>query len=67
MKPFTVIGYYVDNNQPWADHVQAEDWRGAVEAGRKLLEEGLAVRVCAVVEGNIKVADNLPETLEIRG
>lgn len=67
MKPFTVIGYYTDNNQPWADHVHAVDWREAIVAGRRRISEGVAVRVCAVVEGNIVMADTLTETVEIRG
>lgn len=31
MKPFTVVGYYEDNGQPYVEHVEANDW---VEAMR---------------------------------
>jgi hypothetical protein len=64
---FTLVGYYTDNDQPWADVVDAEDWKGAIQEGSKLIEESLSVRICAVLEGDVKVADSLDETAEIVG
>ena len=67
MKTFTLIGYYVDNDQPWADVVEADDWKAAIREGSELIDEGLSVRICAVLEGDVKVADSLNETAEIVG
>lgn len=64
---FTLVGYYTDNDQPWADVVEAEDWKAAIQEGAGLIDEGLSVRICAVLEGDVKMADSLDETAEIVG
>lgn len=65
MPKFTVIGYYPDNNQPWAVFAEGEDWRAAVESCTKDVAEGYSVRVCAVIEGDHECVDDLQETMEI--
>lgn len=62
---YTVIGYYPDNDQPWAVCVQAEGWEAAVEASRAHVDEGWKVRVCAVLEGDHQCVDGLVSTREI--
>lgn len=62
---YTVIGYYPDNDQPWAVCVKADGWESAIEAGRQHVAEGFSVRVCAVLEGDQKCVDNLVITREI--
>ena len=62
---YTVVGYYPDNNQPWATCVEADGWESAVEASRDHVAVGWSVRVCAVIEGNHMCVDQLDETLEI--
>jgi hypothetical protein len=39
-KPYTVIGLYCDNQQPWMAHVMAKDPRRAAIAAMKKLENG---------------------------
>lgn len=65
MPKFTVIGYYPDNDQPWAVMAEGETWRDAVESCTKDIAEGFSVRVCAVLEGDHQCVDDLSETLEI--
>jgi hypothetical protein len=65
MPNFTVIGYYPDNDQPWAENQEADSWQEAVELCRGKVEEGGAVRVCGVIEGNHSCVDDLNETLEL--
>lgn len=62
---YTVIGYYPDNDQPWAVCVQGKDWESAIENSREHVSEGFSVRVCAVLKGDIKCVDNLVITREI--
>lgn len=63
---YTVIGYYPDNDQPWAVAVEAPDWEGAIEASRGQVAEGWAVRVCAVIQGDHDCVDALQSTREIK-
>jgi hypothetical protein len=65
MPHFTVIGYYPDNDQPWAANAEAESWEAAIRACTKDVAEGFSVRVCAVLEGNHMCVDEMDETLEI--
>jgi hypothetical protein len=65
MPKFTVIGYYPDNNQPWATSAEGETWREAVEACTKDVAEGWSVRVCGVIEGDHLCVDDMDETLEL--
>ena len=65
MPKFTVVGYYPDNNQPWAVFAEGETWQEAVEACTKDVAEGWKVRVCAVLEGDHMCVDDLQETMEI--
>jgi hypothetical protein len=62
---YTVIGYYTDNDQPWAVFVEASDWESAIEASRQHVDEGWSVRVCAVLEGDHQCVDGLVETMQI--
>lgn len=62
---YTVIGYYTDNDQPWAVCVQADGWESAIEASRVHVDEGWKVRVCAVLEGDQQCVDGLVATHEI--
>lgn len=62
---YTVIGYYPDNDQPWAVCVEAEDWESAIEISSGEVAEGWKVRVCAVLEGDHQCADDLAVTREI--
>jgi hypothetical protein len=39
MNKFTVVGYYEDEGQSYVEHVEAEDWSGAVVAAVKSLEK----------------------------
>lgn len=63
---YTVIGYYPDNDQPWAVAVEAEGWESAIEASRDQVAEGWSVRVCAVIEGDHNCADGLQSTFELK-
>lgn len=62
---YTVIGYYPDNDQPWAVCVKAKDPESAIEASRGEVAVGFSVRVCAVLEGDHQCVDNLVITREI--
>ena len=66
MPKFTVIGYYPDNNQPWAAMAEGETWREAVKACTKDVADGWSVRVCGVIEGDHLCVDDMDETLELR-
>jgi hypothetical protein len=37
--PFSVIGYYEDNGQPFVEHVMAEDWTCGIIKAVELLEK----------------------------
>lgn len=63
---YTVIGYYPDNNQPWAVAVEAVDWEGAIENSKDQVAVGWSVMVCAVLEGDHQCVDGLDETREIK-
>lgn len=65
MPHFTVIGYYPDNDQPWAASAEADSWQEAVENCRDQVAEGWKVKVCGVVEGNHMCVDDLQETMEL--
>jgi hypothetical protein len=65
MPHFTVIGYYPDNNQPWASSSEADTWEEAVQKCSKHLEEGSRVCVCGVLEGDLKCVDTMDETIEL--
>ena len=60
-----MIGYYPDNDQPWAASAEADSWEAAIRACTKDVAEGYSVRVCAVVEGFHECVDDLRETMEI--
>lgn len=62
---YTVIGYYTDNDQPWAVAVDADGWESAIEAGRPHVDGGWKVRVCAVIEGDHQCVDSLDSTFEL--
>jgi hypothetical protein len=62
---YTVVGYYPDNDQPWAAMVEAEGWDSAIEKSRDQVAEGFSVRVCAVLEGDHRCVDGLEVTREI--
>ena len=62
-KRFTVIGYYPDNDQPYAAHFHGHSieeaidcWRGKVSA---------PIRIVAVLHGFITPVDRFNETVEI--
>lgn len=65
MKKYTVIGYYPDNDQPWAVCVRAKDWEKAIEVSSGEVAECWSVRVCAVLEGDHQCVDNLVITREV--
>lgn len=67
MPHFTVIGYYPDNNQPWAANAEAETWQEAVQKCSKDIAKGWKVMVCGVVEGNHLCVDDMQETQELEG
>lgn len=62
---YTVVGYYPDNDQPWAVCVEGKDWQNAIEVSRGEVAEGYSVRVCAVLEGDHQCVDDLVITHEI--
>lgn len=62
---YTVIGYYTDNDQPWAVCVEADGWESAIEASSQHVDEGWKVRVCAVLEGDHQCVDELVATREV--
>jgi hypothetical protein len=65
MPRFTVIGYYPDNDQPWAASSEAETWQEAVQNCAKDVAEGWKVKVCGVLEGDHHPVDSMEVTLEI--
>lgn len=65
MPLFTLVGYYPDNDQPWATSVEASDWEEAVKLSAKYVSAGSKVRVCGVLAGDIKCVDTMDETVEI--
>lgn len=64
-KQFTVIGYYPDNDQPWATCVSAGSWEDAIQAAKHDIHAGSTVCVCAVLAGDQKCVDHLEVTEEI--
>jgi hypothetical protein len=62
---FTVVGYYPDNDQPWAASAEAETWEEAVALCSKDVAAGYKVRVCGVIEGDHMMADSMEKTMEI--
>jgi len=65
MNPYTVVGYYRDNKQPWTQHVEADSPRHAAIRGvQKIWEGGSNVQendivVVDVIEGHhTSVLDN---------
>ncbi len=62
---FTVVGYYPDNDQPWAAIAEADTWEEAVSLCSKDVAAGYKVRVCGVIEGDHMMVDNMEETMEI--
>lgn len=63
MPKFSVIGYYLDNNQVYASFIEADDWKSAIEKLR--LEISSTIRVVAVVCGLVDIADELYETVDV--
>lgn len=64
---YTVVGYYPDNDQPWAATASADTWQEAVQICSKDVASGWRVKVCGVIEGDHMMADNMSETLELGG
>jgi hypothetical protein len=52
-KKYTVIGYYLDNNQPFMDWVEARDPKSAVRKARKFRSDH-ALGIVEVIKGNHK-------------
>lgn len=63
MPKFTVIGYYPDNDQPYASCFEADDWEMAIHACRSEIEHELTV--VAVLNGDIDVADDMHSVMDI--
>lgn len=71
-KPYTVIGLYCDNQQPWMAHVMAKTPRTAAIAAIKKLENGPDkcdadnLVVIEVVEGKVRgvLGNDAPLSLE---
>lgn len=64
---YTVVGYYPDNDQPWAASAEASSWEEAIQICSKDVARGWKVRVCGVIEGDHMMADDMDETLELEG
>jgi hypothetical protein len=64
---YTVVGYYPDNDQPWAATASADTWQEAVQICSKDVASGWKVKVCGVIEGDHMMVDDMDETLELEG
>ncbi len=60
---FTVVGYYPDNHQPFAFHVQCEAALEAVRAAMQQVDADLDTTVVAVFPGHLTCALDLGMTV----
>jgi hypothetical protein len=64
MLPFTVVGYYPDNNQPWVAHVMAPNGRQAMHEGLKSLDPNNDPVAVEAFEGHLIGEGGFDTTLE---
>ena len=51
MHPYTVVGYYADNDQTFVDHVDSHDAESAADHCRREMDSDLCI--VAVFDGHI--------------
>lgn len=54
MKPFTVCGFYEDNDQIFVQHVHADNFHHAIGVAMETVSQGLQVCVVDVFDGHLK-------------
>ena len=62
MKPFTIVGYWSDTNEPYTEHIDAKDWKDALYLLAQDREFSEDLVICGVFEGNLIVVDDFTET-----